>query len=106
MGRERGHRERKEGERREAEAASSEEWTQRGKEWRPACLGEKGLTESGESLSLKGTGYPGNRAGQHNYNSMFLWHFCFYREAPMCSSPLYAVNVLLPFINKAAALTY
>lgn len=29
MGRERGHRERKEGERREAEAVSSEEWTKR-----------------------------------------------------------------------------
>lgn len=39
----------------------------REKEWRPACLGGKGEIGSG-SLTLKGTGYPGNRAGQHNYN--------------------------------------
>ena len=57
----------------------------------------------GRACLLKGQGTQ-NRAGQHNYNRMFLWQFCFYREALMCSSPLYAVNVLLPLVNKEAAL--
>ena len=62
-------REGKGGRRREAEAFSAEEQAERAsREWRPACLGKKEEIGSGQNLSLKGTGYPGDRAGQHNYN--------------------------------------
>lgn len=57
----------------EAKVASSEEWKETTKERKrrgvsSACLCRKGEIGSGWSFSLKRTGYPGERSGQHNYN--------------------------------------
>ena len=69
-------REEREGRRREAEAAAPEEWPEReGKKkerMETSLQAGKGETGSGQSLSLKGTGYPYDRAGQYNYNSLTM----------------------------------
>ena len=59
----------------EAEAASSEDQTEREKEAEISLPPGKGAIGSGWSLFLKGTGYPGNRAGQHNYSSLYIMTF-------------------------------
>lgn len=51
-----------------AETAFSEEQIKRGDDAKSACLGGKGDTGSGWSLSLKRTGCPDNGTGHHNHN--------------------------------------
>ena len=64
----------------EAETASSEGLTERerGDERSKVSLPrwQMGAVEGGQSLSLKRTGYPGDREGQQKYNSWaLLFHF-------------------------------
>ena len=52
------------------EGLTEKERKRMGRRSRSVCLSRRGLIRGGQSLSLKGTGYPGDREGQQNNNTV------------------------------------